>query len=574
MINKWIYTTLSEQQCEIQNKLADELSISPVLSQLLVQREIFTYDDARNFFRPDLANLHDPFLMADMDKAVERLTKAMRHNEKILVYGDYDVDGTTSVSLVYKFLQKFHNNIDFYIPDRYNEGYGISSQGIDFAAQNGFKLIIALDCGIKAVEKVKYASSLGVDFVICDHHTPDAVLPPAVAVLDPKRDDCNYPYKHLSGCGVGFKLMQAFAIVNNIDFAQLTPLLDLLALSIASDIVPITGENRILAFFGLKQINSNPSVGLKGILDVCGLADKEITISDIVFKIGPRINASGRMKLASEAVELLVSSNPVFVKEKSGTINEYNNDRKDLDKNITDEAIALIASDERYATRRSIVVHKPDWHKGVIGIVASRLSEEYYKPSIVLTNSNGLASGSARSVPGFDIYKAIDSCRDLLETFGGHMYAAGLSMKEENIPLFTERFEQFVSETILEEQTYPQIEIDALLEFKDITPKFFRVLKQFGPFGPGNMKPVFASKKVFDYGTSRLVGKEQEHLKLELVDSSSENVMNGIAFRMYAYNDHLKALNPLDICYTIEENTFNGNTNIQLMIRDIKIDGE
>jgi len=574
MINKWIYTTLSEQQCEIQNKLADELSISPVLSQLLVQREIFTYDDARNFFRPDLANLHDPFLMADMDKAVERLTKAMRHNEKILVYGDYDVDGTTSVSLVYKFLQKFHNNIDFYIPDRYNEGYGISIQGIDYAAQNGFKLIIALDCGIKAVEKVKYASSLGVDFVICDHHTPDAVLPPAVAVLDPKRDDCNYPYKHLSGCGVGFKLMQAFAIVNNIDFAQLTPLLDLLALSIASDIVPITGENRILAFFGLKQINSNPSVGLKGILDVCGLADKEITISDIVFKIGPRINASGRMKLASEAVELLVSSNPVFVKEKSGTINEYNNDRKDLDKNITDEAIALIASDERYATRRSIVVHKPDWHKGVIGIVASRLSEEYYKPSIVLTNSNGLASGSARSVPGFDIYKAIDSCRDLLETFGGHMYAAGLSMKEENIPLFTERFEQFVSETILEEQTYPQIEIDALLEFKDITPKFFRVLKQFGPFGPGNMKPVFASKKVFDYGTSRLVGKEQEHLKLELVDSSSENVMNGIAFRMYAYNDHLKALNPLDICYTIEENTFNGNTNIQLMIRDIKIDGE
>ena len=574
MINKWIYTTLSEQQCEIQNKLADELSISPVLSQLLVQREIFTYDDARNFFRPDLANLHDPFLMADMDKAVERLTKAMRHNEKIMVYGDYDVDGTTSVSLVYKFLQKFHNNIDFYIPDRYNEGYGISIQGIDFAAQNGFKLIIALDCGIKAVEKVKYASSLGVDFVICDHHTPDAVLPPAVAVLDPKRDDCNYPYKHLSGCGVGFKLMQAFAIVNNIDFAQLTPLLDLLALSIASDIVPITGENRILAFFGLKQINSNPSVGLKGILEVCGLTDKEITISDIVFKIGPRINASGRMKLASEAVELLVSSNPVFAKEKSDTINEYNNDRKDLDKNITDEAIALIASDERYATRRSIVVHKPDWHKGVIGIVASRLSEEYYKPSIVLTNSNGLASGSARSVPGFDIYKAIDSCRDLLETFGGHMYAAGLSMKEENIPLFTERFEQFVSETILEEQTYPQIEIDALLEFKDITPKFFRVLKQFGPFGPGNMKPVFASKKVFDYGTSRLVGKEQEHLKLELVDSSSENVMNGIAFRMFAYNDHLKALNPLDICYTIEENTFNGNTNIQLMIRDIKIDGE
>jgi len=572
MINVWLYRKLTEQQTEIQHKLAEELSISPILSQLLIQRDILTFEDARRFFRPDLNDLHDPFLMADMQNAVDRLTKAMQLNEKILVYGDYDVDGTTSVSLVYKFLKQFYSNVDFYIPDRYNEGYGISITGIDFAAENDFKLVIALDCGIKAVEKVKYALSKGVDFIICDHHTPDAVLPPAVAVLDPKRDDCTYPYKHLSGCGVGFKLMQAFAITNDIDFLKLTPLLDLLALSIASDIVPITGENRILAFYGLKQINSNPSVGLKGILDVCGLADKEITISDIVFKIGPRINASGRMKLASEAVELLVSSDHDFAKMKSGTINEYNNDRKDLDKNITDEAIALIAGDERYKTRRSIVVHKPDWHKGVIGIVASRLSEEYYKPSIVLTNSNGFASGSARSVPGFDIYKAIDSCRDLLENFGGHMYAAGLTMKEENVLEFTDRFEKFVSENILEEQTYPQIDIDAVLEFKDITPKFFRVLKQFGPFGPGNMKPMFASKKVFDFGTSRLVGKEQEHLKLELIDSSSENVMNGIAFRMYEYNDHLKALNPLDICYTIEENSFNGNTSIQLMIRDIKIE--
>jgi len=571
MINTWIYRTLTEQQREIQNKLAEELSISPILSQLLVQRDILTFEEARSFFRPDLSNLHDPFLMADMHNAVNRLTKAMQKNEKILIYGDYDVDGTTSVALVYKFLKQFYRNVDFYIPDRYNEGYGISIQGIDFAADNDFKLIIALDCGIKAVEKVKYALEKGVDFIICDHHTPDAVLPPAVAVLDPKRIDCTYPYEHLSGCGVGFKLMQAFAITNNIDFSQLTPLLDLLALSIASDIVPITGENRILAFYGLKQINSNPSIGLQGILEVCGLKDKEITISDIVFKIGPRINASGRMKLASEAVELLVSSDYLFVKEKSDTINEYNNDRKDLDKNITDEAIALIGADKRYLDRKSIVVHKPDWHKGVIGIVASRLSEEYYKPSIVLTNSNGFASGSARSVSGFDIYKAIDSCRDLLENFGGHMYAAGLSMKEENIPVFTERFEKFVAENILKEQTYPQIEIDAVLEFKDITPKFFRVLKQFGPFGPGNMKPVFVSKKVMDYGTSRLVGKEQEHLKLELVDSSSENVMNGIAFRMHEYNDHLKALNPLDICYTIEENSFNGNTSIQLMIRDIKV---
>jgi len=571
MINIWYYRTLTEEQIEIQKQLADELSISPILSQLLVQRDILTFEDARSFFRPDLADLHDPFLMADMQNAVNRLTLAMKKNEKILVYGDYDVDGTTSVSLVYKFLKQFYSNVDFYIPDRYNEGYGISILGIDYAAANDYKLIVALDCGIKAIEKVNYATTQGVDFIICDHHTPDAELPPAIAVLDPKRIDCPYPFKHLSGCGVGFKLMQAFAITNNIDFSQLTPLLDLLALSIASDIVPITGENRILAFFGLKQINTNPSVGLKGILDVCGLADKEITISDIVFKIGPRINASGRMKLAYEAVELLVSTDHVFAKEKSDTINEYNNDRKDLDKFITDEAIALIVADKRYADRRSIVVHKPDWHKGVIGIVASRLSEEYYKPSIVLSNSNGLASGSARSVSGFDIYKAIDSCRDLLENFGGHMYAAGLSMKEENVQEFTDRFEKYVSENILLEQTYPQIDIDAVLEFKDITPKFFRVLKQFAPFGPGNMKPIFVSKKVFDYGTSRLVGKEQEHLKLELVDSSCENVMNGIAFRMHEYNDHLKALNPLDICYTLEENSFNGNITTQLMIRDIKI---
>ena len=572
MINTWINKQLSKEQIRIKNKIAEELSISPILAELLVQRDIVTYEDARSFFRPDLSELHDPFLMADMQKAVDRLSLAMRKNQKIMVYGDYDVDGTTSVSLVYKFLKQFYSNIEFYIPDRYTEGYGISIQGIDYAAANDFKLIIALDCGIKAVAKVKYATEAGVDFIICDHHTPDAVLPPAIAVLDPKRTDCNYPYKHLSGCGVGFKLMQAFAITNNIDFIQLTPLLDLLALSIASDIVPITGENRILAFYGLKQINTNPSVGLKGILDVCGLGEKEITISDIVFKIGPRINASGRMKQASEVVELLVSGDHIFAKEKSDTINDYNNDRKDLDKNITDEAIAKIAADERYKNRKSIVVHKADWHKGVIGIVASRLTEEFYKPSIVLANSNGLSSGSARSVSGFDIYKAIDSCRDLLETFGGHMYAAGLSMKEENIPAFTERFEKYVAENILEEQTYPQIEIDSVLEFKDITPKFFRVLKQFAPFGPGNMKPIFASKKVMDFGTSRLVGKDQEHLKLELIDSSSENVMNGIAFRMHVYNDHLKALNPLDICYTLEENAFNGNTSIQLMIRDIKIE--
>jgi len=571
MINKWVYKQLTKEQEEVQQKLAEDLSISSILAQLLVQRNIKTYDEARVFFRPNLSDLHDPFLMADMDKAVERLTVAMQHNEKILVYGDYDVDGTTSVSLVYKFLKQFVSNVDFYIPDRYTEGYGISIRGIDYAAENNFTLVVALDCGIKAVEKIKYAQNLGIDFIICDHHTPDAVLPPAVAVLDPKRGDCNYPYKHLSGCGVGFKLLQALAQVNNVNFSELIPLLDLVVLSIASDIVPITGENRILSYYGLKQLNIAPSTGVKGIIDICGLSDKEITISDIVFKIGPRINASGRMKLASEAVQLLISKDIAFAKEKSETINEYNNDRKGLDKNITDQAISYILSDEYLNAKKSIVVYNPNWHKGVIGIVASRLSEEFYRPSIVLTKSNGLVSGSARSVQGFDLYKAIESCRDLLENFGGHMYAAGLSIKEENVAEFTERFEKYVVENILEEQTYPQIDIDAVLRFNDVTPKFFRVLKQFGPFGPGNMKPVFVSRKVFDYGTSRLVGKEQEHLKMELIDSSSENVMNGIAFGMHKYNEHLKALNPLDICYAIEENNFNGNSNIQLMVKDIKV---
>lgn len=569
MINKWVYSELSEEQEQIKNRLADELSISPILAQLLIQREITTFEEARSFFRPDLNDLHDPFLMKDMDLAVERLTKAMHNNEKILIYGDYDVDGTTSVALVYRFLIKFYSNLEFYIPDRYNEGYGISIKGIDYAADNNFTLVIALDCGIKAIEKIKYANTKNVDFIICDHHNPDTELPPAIAVLDPKREDCEYPYKHLSGCGVGFKLIQAFASVNNIEFTHVISLLDLVALSIASDIVPITGENRILAFFGLKQINSNPSTGVKAIIEVCGLKDKDISISDIVFKIGPRINASGRMKLATESVELLVSRDYALAYERSSTINMYNNDRKDLDKNTTDEALVVIENDIEFSQKKSIVVYKPDWHKGVIGIVASRLSEEHYKPTVVLSESNGFASGSARSVLGFDLYKAIESCKDLLENFGGHMYAAGLTMKIENVEEFSRRFEEYVALNILEEQTRPSIEIDALIEFKDITPKFFRVLKQFGPFGPGNMNPIFASKNVYDYGSSRLVGKEQEHLKLELIDGSSENVMSGIAFRMHEFNDHLKALNPLDICYTLEENTFNNNTSIQLMIKDI-----
>lgn len=569
MTPEWKVKEPTNQQIEIQRKLEAALDLSPILSRLLVQRGITSPEEAHRFFKPSLDDLHDPFLMADMDKAVKRLTNAIHHKERILIYGDYDVDGTTSVSLVFKFIKKFYDNIDFYIPDRYNEGYGISVQGIDFATAQGCKLIIALDCGIKAIEKVAYARNAGIDFIICDHHTPDEQLPEAVAVLDPKRSDCNYPYKHLSGCGVGFKLLQAFSSRNDIPFSELEPLLDLLALSIASDIVPITGENRILAYYGLKQLNANPSVGVKSILDVCGLSDKEISISDIVFKIGPRINASGRMKLATEAVELMVSNDINFAREKSDTINEYNNDRKDLDKNITDEAIRLIASNEEYCNRKSIVVYKPDWHKGVIGIVASRLAEEFYKPAVVLTFSNGLASGSARSVPGFDVYKAIDSCRDLLENFGGHRYAAGLSMKAENVPLFEQRMEQYVACTITEEQLLPQIDIDAVISFSEITPRFVNVLKQFSPFGPGNTKPVFATYSVKDAGPSKLVGKDQDHLKLDLTDESTATVMNGIAFGMGKHHADLKAKKPINICYTIEENNFAGSTTTQLLIKSI-----
>ncbi|HOV83506.1 MAG TPA: single-stranded-DNA-specific exonuclease RecJ [Paludibacteraceae bacterium] len=574
MKNKWRYKQLSEEQIKIQHNLANDLGINPLLAQLLVQRGINNFEEARKFFRPDLNDLHNPFLMADMDKAVDRLTKAMIKNEKILIYGDYDVDGTTSVAMVYKFIKQYHSKIGFYIPDRYTEGYGISFDGINYAARNHFSLVIALDCGIKDMEKIAYAAKLNIDFIICDHHTTSEILPSAVAVLDPKRNDCLYPYKHLSGCGVGFKLLQAFSSKNDIAFSDLVPLLEYVALSIASDIVPITGENRILSYYGLKQINTNPSTGLKEIINVCNLSDKEITISDIVFKIGPRINSSGRIKSASEVVELLISNDVNFSRKKSEILNEYNNNRKNLDKNITDEAIQIITNDKEYHKKKSIVVYQPHWHKGVLGIVASRLTDEYYKPAIVLGRSNGMVSGSGRSVQGFDLYKAIEYCSDLLENFGGHMYAAGLSLKEENIPLFAAKFEEYVSENILEEQTYPQMDIDCILQFKDITPKFFRILKQFAPFGPENMKPVFASKKVFDYGTSRLVGKEQEHLKMELIDSSSENVMNGIAFGMSEYNTHLKSLQPLNICYTLEENNFNGNTTIQLIIKDMKVENE
>ena len=463
--------------------------------------------------------------------------------------------------------------MDFYIPDRYDEGYGISYKGIDYAAENGVSLVISLDCGIKAIEKIEYAKEKGIDFIICDHHMPDATLPDAVAVLDAKRSDSIYPYEHLSGCGVGFKFMQAFAKSNNFPFSDLEKLLELTAVSIASDIVPITGENRILAYYGLKQLNSNPSLGLKGIIDICGLTGKEITISDIVFKIGPRINASGRMMNGKEAVELLLSKDSASAREKSESINQYNEERRELDKKITDEANAVIDEVENMDDRKAIVVYNPGWHKGVIGIVASRLTEKYYRPAVVLTKSSELITGSARSVTGFDIYKAIESCRDLLENFGGHTYAAGLSMKVENVPEFHRRFEAYVETHILPEQTSAILNIDAQIDFKDITHKFHHDLKKFNPFGPDNTKPLFCTQHVYDYGTSKVVGREQEHIKLELVDNKSNNVMNGIAFGQSSQARYIKTKRSFDICYTIEENTHKRG-EVQLQIEDIRPSGK
>ena len=569
MNHKWNYRPITQEQAEISRALAQELGISPVLGRLLVQRGITKAQDAKKFFRPQLPDLHDPFLMKDMDIAVERLNMAMGKKERILIYGDYDVDGTTAVALVYKFIQQFYSNLDYYIPDRYNEGYGISKKGVDYAAETGVGLIIVLDCGIKAVEEIAYAKEKGIDFIICDHHVPDDVLPPAVAILNAKRLDNTYPYTHLSGCGVGFKFMQAFAISNGIEFHHLIPLLDLTAVSIASDIVPIMGENRILAYHGLKQLNGNPSVGLKAIIDVCGLSEKEITVSDIVFKIGPRINASGRIQNGKEAVDLLIEKDFSAALEKAGQINQYNETRKDLDKSMTEEANKIVAELEGLADRRSIVLYNEDWHKGVIGIVASRLTEIYYRPAVVLTRTDDMATGSARSVSGFDVYKAIEHCRDLLENFGGHTYAAGLSMKVENVQAFTERFESFVSEHILPEQTSAVIDIDAEIDFKDITPKFFNELKRFNPFGPDNQKPVFCTHHVYDYGTSKVGGRDQEHIKLELVDNKSNNVMNGIAFGQSSHVRYIKTKRSFDICYTIEENTHKRG-EVQLQIEDIK----
>lgn len=551
--------------------LAESLNISPILANLLVQRNISTFDEAKAFFRPQLCDLHDPFRMKDMQEAVIRIEQALNNNERILIYGDYDVDGTTSVALVYSFLKNYHQQIDFYIPNRYEEGYGVSFKGIDYAAETGCKLVIALDCGIKAVEKVEYAREKAIDFIICDHHTPGDSLPQAVACLDPKRADCTYPDKNLSGCGVGFKLMQAWCRHKGLDEAALYEYLDLVAVSIASDIVPIIGENRVMAFYGLQKLNTTPSCGLMSIIRISGMEGKELTISDIVFKIGPRINAAGRIDSGRDAVALLVSQEPLLAEQMSIDINVSNETRKDLDRTITQEALDLIAKNKDLQRKKSTVLFKPEWHKGVIGIVASRLTETYYRPTVILTQSKGFATGSARSVDGFDLYKAIDGCSDLLENFGGHMYAAGLTLKPENVPAFIERFEKFVCDNITADQQVPQIEIDAIIHLQDIDARFYRILKQFRPFGPGNMKPVFATRNVFDYGTTKAVGKEKEHLKLELIEEHSAAIKQGVAFGMANFLPDIKKGEPFDICYSVEENVYNGVTSLQIMLRDIKL---
>ncbi len=569
MIYKWTYEEPTADETAAATALAREVNIHPALGRLLLKRGIKTATEARRFFRPQLSDLHDPFLMNDMQVAVDRLNQALGRKEHIMVYGDYDVDGCTAVALVYKFLSQFYSNIDFYIPDRYEEGYGISRKGIDFADEMGVKLIIVLDCGIKAVEEVAYAREKGIDFIICDHHVPDDELPPAVAILNPKRHDNRYPYTHLSGCGVGFKFMQAFATSNGIEFNKLSSLLDLCAVSIASDIVPIMGENRILACQGLRCLNTNPSIGLRAIVEVCGLSERELSMSDIIFKIGPRINASGRMQNGKEAVELLVEKDYQAALEKAGCINLYNEARKDLDKQMTDEAFKQVEQLPGLDDRRSVVIYNESWHKGVIGIVASRLTEQYYRPAVVLTRSDGVATGSARSVSGFDVYKAVQSCSDLLENFGGHTYAAGLSMKVENVPEFAERFEAYVQEHIMDTQTEATLAIDAYLDFKDVTFKFYQQLKRFAPFGPQNERPVFCTRRVYDYGTSKVVGRGQEHIKLELVDNKSNNVMNGIAFGQSSQARYIKTKRAFDICYAVEENTHKRG-EVQLQIEDIR----
>ncbi len=552
-------------------RLSAELGIDPVLASLLINRGVRTFEEARSFFRPDLSALHDPFLMKDMDKAVARLERAIDGREKVLVYGDYDVDGTTAVALVYSFIRKLTPYVDFYIPDRYDEGYGVSLKGIDWAADNGFSLIITLDCGIKAIDKVAYAAGRGIDVIICDHHLPESELPAAAAVLDPKRDDCTYPFDDLSGCGVGFKLVQAYSQRHGIAFESLLPLLDLLVVSIAADLVTVTGENRVLAHFGLRRLNEQPRVGLQAMISLANLEPGHITIDDIVFKIGPRINAAGRMESGRLAVELLTSDDARQAMSIGGKINDNNNERKSIDREITKEALDMVQNGTCCSSENAIIVYGPEWNKGVVGIVASRLVEAYYKPTFVLTKSNGFITGSARSVRGFDLYDAISSCADLLENYGGHIYAAGLTMKEENLQEFTARIDKYVSGHITTEMATPVIDVDSEISFSQITPKFFRVLKQFQPFGPGNSSPVFLTKNVYDDGNGRKVGPGGQHLKLELIQESQPyHQVSAIAFNMAECFEHIRNGNPVDVCYSIVENYYRGNSTLQLRIKDMR----
>ncbi len=566
---KWKYDPPTPDEKQQAKELGEKLNMNPILAELLIRRGITTESAAKRFFRPQLADLINPFLMKDMDVAVDRLNDAMGRKERILVYGDYDVDGCTAVALVYKFLQQFYSNIDYYIPDRYEEGYGVSKKGIDFAKETGVKLIIILDCGIKAIEEIAYAKSLGIDFIICDHHVPDEEMPPAVAILNPKRPDDSYPFKQLCGCGVGFKFMQAFAKNNGIPFSRLIPLLDFCAVSIAADIVPVVDENRILAFHGLKQLNQNPSVGLKAIIDICGMSGREISMSDIIFKIGPRINASGRVENGKESVDLLVEKDFSTALQMAKHINEYNELRKDIDKQMTEEANQIVSRLENQKHHSSIVLYDENWKKGVIGIVASRLTEIYFRPTVVLTRDGDLATGSARSVMGFDVYAAIKHCRDLLLNFGGHTYAAGLTLRWDDVVKFRNRFQSYVEEHIKPEQTEAYLLIDAEVDFKDISKRLHNDLKRFSPFGPCNTKPTFCTKDVYDYGTSKVVGRSQEHIKLELVDSKSGTVVNGIAFGQSGAVRYIKSKRSFDIAYTIEDNVFKRN-QVQLQIEDIR----
>ena len=566
---KWNYEPPTPEQKQAAAELGTKLGISPILAGILIRRNITTESAAKRFFRPQLNDLIKPFLMKAMDLAVDRLNDAMGRKERIMVYGDYDVDGCTAVALVYKFLQQFYSNIEYYIPNRYDEGYGVSIKGIDAAHERGVKLIIILDCGIKAVEEITYAKSLGIDFIICDHHEPDETVPPAAAILNPKRKDDTYPFKHLCGCGVGFKFMQAFAKNNGIPFSRLIPLLDFCAVSIAADLVPVVDENRILAYHGLKQLNQNPNIGLKAIIDICGLNGRTLSMSDIVFKIGPRINASGRMENGKESVDLLVEKDFSCALKEAKHINEYNEQRKDIDKQMTEEANIIVSRIESQKRHSCIVLYDENWKKGVVGIVASRLTEIYFRPTIVLTREDNFATGSARSVTGFDVYSAIKSCRDLLVNFGGHTYAAGLTLRWDDVPEFRRRFQQYVDEHLMPEQTEATLNVDAIIDFKDITRKLHSDVKRFGPFGPKNPKPVFSTMDVYDFGTSKVVGREQEHINLELVDSKSNNVMNGIAFGQSGSARYIKSKRSFDIAYTIEDNIFKHN-GIQLQIEDIR----